>query len=442
MIEESIKTKISEILNDNSHDVEFDVALYTFNRNDRFLRSKLVDKSYDIEENKYIMALIESIETVYEPVRGHTIANPAIFMSFSIPVSDTYVNYERVKTQPNFKSVLSAINELREKYQGEIIPLGDVGYQLKYQSDFKVDFDGEDVKKIGFKIKPMDKHSEVIIEDVLTRSEENFSIFGQIIPYTPEKSYDFEIVFGTGNEIELVIDENGSNIFREEIVFSTNLEELNVKEFNGYIYYIGLGKDNNDGYNFKLIEDFEDENDIIPDNPDKYGAVPFGEDGDLSLTFGNLEPTSQRYDFGVEGISHMVFDYALDSRYSKDIYYANHYKVYLDGYRIQPFSKDNGYSGEADADQYINNNTVESLISDNILANAFTFYFKNSYILKKMFRKYNNGEVEQNDTWTMKIEYPTHNEEFDVVVKDLGANTTDGNNVIFSFQVERADKIL
>ena len=433
-LEDDIKKSLSEMLNDNTYGVEFDVNLYHYNKPSYFINKKFDTSSYKIEEIKYIITLIEEIEGSYEDVPHLDLMSPVVFMSFMIPVSNNETSYDRLKGQPNFKGFMSALEEIRRKNQARVINLGETGWWLKYDSGFRVEDESANVETFDFKIKPLDNVEETLIIDStqikLDKSENFLSIRTNTtnydFEYEKDKAYDFKLSKDGNNIVVTVTDDNGDT--QEKTIPNTDLpNSIKFNTFNGYYYYIGVSEET-EGYNSIHIEDFDtleneidSEWDIIKDNEDKRGAVAFGDKGDITITFSTPRPASQTYQFGIDGVYHQTFDYNLTMSYSKDVFLGNHYRYFIDGVEIFPISRNQGYTGEPDSDQKIEGRTTKTLITDNSIANTYSTYHKNIGKLNEMFRKYQSLDtLEMNEGWTLRAEYPTHVDEYDVVIKDLG----------------------
>ncbi len=423
------------MLNDNSYGVEFDVNLYHYNKPSYFVNKKFDTASYDVEEIKYVITLIEEIEGSYEDVPHLDLMSPVVFMSFMIPVSNQETSYDRLKGQPNFKSFMSALEEIRRNNQAKVVNLGETGWWLKYNSGFRVVDETADVEKLDFKIKPLDN---VVEENIIDSSQIKIDKLEDVIrvrrgtsnydfTYQKDKMYDFSLKKNGATIDVTVTDEAGDT--QEQTITNQHSFPNSIKfnTFNGYYFYIGISEDG-EAYNAIHIENFdtlenkvESEWNIVKDSATKHGAVAFGDKGDITITFSTPKPASQTYQFGIDGVYHQTFDYYLSMSYSKDVFLGNHYRYYIDGVEIFPISRNQGYTGEPDSDQKIEGRTTKTLITDNSIANTYSTYHKNIGKLNEMFRKYQSLDtLEMNEGWTLRAEYPTHVDEYEVVIKDLG----------------------
>ena len=427
-LQEAIRKKLSEVLNDNEKGVDFDVSLYNFDKPPNFYNKKLAESSYNVEKIKYIPTLIEEMAGELESTRGVNMTEPTLFVSFFVPTAQSAGNLGGVVAQDNTEDFGKAIDEVRMKYQGRPIHVGDTGWYIKKGAKATLKNDGATIDRMKVKFKA---YQDGVIfdggDDFKVEVSSGHIIAGDVL-------YDPDYKYGTAVEVELDIGDDAEG--------GDHFEFYN---FDGVIYYFGVDEDEtSDGFS-ALIEDFNAfNNEGVSDEWEttvehNWGATPLGEHGDITITFAFPNPTTNQFTFGDDAFQAQIFDVGYDLTYTKDLFLGNHYNYYIDGNQIYPFSRSEGYTGTPDIDQYIEGYTSKGYISDNILGKTYTVYQDIDKPLNDLFYNYIHNEPDQNKIWTLKIEYPTHNEEYQVMIKEIGVQGSDNSPSILTIQIELAD---
>jgi len=456
-----IRKVVSDMFADNEYGIKFDVGLFNARHDQDFIDKTADKKSYNVALQRYIPVVIEDIVGEYEEVPHETLVEAELVSSILLytdrEIAPSGQGIEDVLLQWNTEHVYRVLDDIRKKYQAQMIPIGDVGWQLFDDAPitFEQDPDDQDLEQFVFEASFADRCAQDLVtfenSDVKISQEENIIRIhaGGVSTgfyYDLNKLYQIQLL--DKNEV-IVFD--GDEEFEPSYPsgFSINdMRDFTIHPFCGLVHSVAGNFEYDEEMHFKqlLVEDFETLENVAdlgeaPDPytietvEDKHAVRKMGTRGRLAFTFTFPSPSTNQFTLGREGLRYQVFDWPLSlTVVGPNAYTGNDFRYYLDGYEIFPSQRDHVYSAEADVAQIINAKTAKALIRDNVLGDTFTLVHQNKKNVRDFYKHVMTVE-EQNKDFELKIEHPYFIEKRSVKVQEFGTSPTYNSTNAFSFEV-------
>jgi hypothetical protein len=122
--------------------------------------------------------------------------------------------------------------------------------------------------------------------------------------------------------------------------------------------------------------------------------------------------------------------------------FGNNFEYYLENNRVYPVDRNHTFGLDTKGKQGMNNNVMSFIGSESSLDWTQSFFYQPTPKLTSLVKKITTGDVEQNKTYTIKVQYPFWNKEYNVVIEGGGINTDINSITTFSLQFKLADDIL
>ena len=122
--------------------------------------------------------------------------------------------------------------------------------------------------------------------------------------------------------------------------------------------------------------------------------------------------------------------------------FGNNFEYYIDDTRVYPLDRNHTFSLEMQGRQGINQNLSKFVGSESSLDWEQTYIYQPNRLLTSLVKKITTGDVDQNTIYTIKIQYPFWNKEYNVIIEGGGINTDINSITTFTLKFKLADDIL
>lgn len=437
-----IRQFIDEQINKYS-DIYYGVSLYQEHLDKDYIKKEQNTKDYDITEWRYIPIMIESIEGEHVEIPNVEQAEFTVVSTFMIPTNDRYI--DNVIEQANTKNVLNDVDTMRNDLQGTKLPLGRVGYRLYDNSSISLipTTGNENIVEFELRFKHTGEDTTLFNSDGLTVSHTGDTISVSF----NSKTVNADLNVNGFNEIKIYLgDTSGAAIINDATPFTyadtTPIDISNgvITSNQNLIYDVVIKDDTLEENNYLILDNFDTlqneaetttKIDIVPSAD--YGAVPMGDEGNLTLSMSMLNPITNQFSYQNDEFFYQLFDMTFEITISKSIFTANDYKYYLDGVQIYPMSANASYSTVNPAHQKGNEKTSKTTIEENSMGRTFSLYGNNNAVYPKVAKNMFSKEKEQNDSFNLDVYYPTFKESYEVVITEGGNDLTYNSPDILTF---------
>jgi hypothetical protein len=486
---QAIRKLLDEQLNGNTSGIKFDVSLFNSD-----------EINYETSENgityKTIPAHIINIDGDFLNVPNTSTLSATIDVELDMFVGD--VDKLPVDEQYRWETVdyipaIEILNDFRAANLAKVVPLGDtylrmggedstVLFQTTTEYDyntiyFEVDIFNTDAETLLFAYADGDTQDEVML---LAKDDSNITltyfqdystqlpiqVFSISIPYTiglnklliarniatPNTVYftngtneqvaetDFtnlnfgDVIIGRttgfeGNIIELIMTESQiSSIDVTSIYASASTFFSNPTFRLGYV----------DRYTVKDLQG----NAFVTDKDKINNCILIGSEGQMSIGFNSIIPMTDIRWFD-EGKPRQMFSLAMDVVISKDMLFGNNFEYFLTvdskEEQIYPLDRQHSFAGETSGVQYINGTYGVNTIEENMKGLTLSFLYKPTKIINKLVKHLTSNTLYQNEEYTLKIKYPFHEEEYDLLIDKGGISTNMNEISVFTLELKQRD---
>ena len=472
-LQNNIKDVLENLLKDSTDDLDLRVSLYNAVLPSDFAFRQEGDNSYEVQLAKYINAVIGSVNGSWIEVPGVNIMNADVIMNVQVPTMEWHAEpgalpIEEVLTNDATEKVFKMFDTFRRKYSSIPIPVGDRVWQLLDESELYLTppISIDEVREIEFSARFIDgEYKEMVTagefliskeNGVLTISYDTNELF--TMNYDDDKYYKINITNDNG-ELGVTVNDGDTQFIQGSYVIDSS---ITIKEFGGYIEYLGINEQvSSDGsFSEVLIENFDTlENNVevseysfekgtviegtetLSWGPEyRYGANAFGKQGIMTFGITTPDPVTQQYTFGEQSCLYQQLEVILGVTYSEDIFAGNHYRYFIEGEEVSPFSMSHSFAPEPESNQMINANTSKTVNRTNTIGHSLTLYHGVDYKVNKIIRQALRNENEQNDEIVLTLQYPNFKEVYSLVNSQLGTSPVINSMATVSFDLQPRHK--
>jgi hypothetical protein len=475
--QQSLKTFIDTKLNVNTKNVLFDVKLYNDIDSNDFNVESVVENTYTTEFKRQVPTMITNIQGEYIPIPNLNATNNSVEIIFDLAVDDmTGQENESEFETVDYNNSLLAIDEFKKELLAKYHTLGTTNLMMG-GSDSSFDINQSvSIEKLVmyFDITPMSTDTEAIL-GVYEGIGSVYKNSTHII-YLADTGQSMQIPYAVDTNIKFVIYHDGGTIWRmkdntnsvatSSIVSTTTGSSITFGDTIGFTGLVNRVAINNIEVTSFDLDDLtnELENFIIDiniwDNKDlltNSGSVTFlsspinnsllwGSDGNVVFQVYPLavigEYTSEN------GVNYHSFSLQLEAMIGDNFIFGNNFEYYIKETseesftQVFPVDRSHTFALDTQGRQGINDNVMTFIGSESALDWTQSFFYQPTPKLTSLVKKITTGDVEQNKTYTIKVQYPFWNKEYNVVIEGGGINTDINSITTFSLQFKLADDIL
>lgn len=463
---EGLRDLFDGILNNNSYEIIFDVALYKTDEI-RYYKDEDDTDGYGVTRKQVVPVTIPTIIGDYINIPNISVTTNTIALEFDLFLGD-YQELE-YEIQDRYKSVdysntLMSIEQLRKELLAQYHPLGDK-YLRFGGSDSKAYFSlttSYNYNFIYFKGK-LEDGTENILNDgtlaFLSKDDNNI--------YLKDGSDTLSVQYSAGEVNEIIAYVSGGVWNLHNLTNNTsdtgtsgNLISLGRLDigydtgFTGQIDTLALDTTShttytkNGGYAIELYE-FDSKETFTNKGEGTISAINkiencilWGSSGNAVFGLETLYPVSDI--MYVQGMPYQTYRTEITALVSNDVLFGNNFEYYLvDGsneYQVYPLDRNHTYAGVTNSAHKLNKKFATTIIESNDKELTHTFFYNGSRDLTDLMRQVTKNDQEQNKTYNLRIQYPFYQDTYDVVI-DTGGMTPNINDLAtFSVTYKQKDE--
>ena len=462
--QEALEGLVQTTLEANSYNVDFNVDLY--NTDD----IKYYETDTSGQKRRFCPTMISDVIGEYINVPDTNSTSNTVAVQFDILVDTTDdlsdVNDTELE-KVDYTNTLNAIEEFKNKLLAKYHPLGTPYLFMGGEdSTFTGTTATNNAEFIYLKFIPYNTDVEELLapsigDNKVTKNSTHI-IFN-------DGTNTISVPYTVNEEIEITIYTSNSNT-RWNITNGTDTDGMissNIEDFA--IFTFGDGAGVNSGFeglvkrvviNNSTLTDVDDATNLnvdistwtSKDTLTNSGDTPlisssisnsilWSEDGNAIFGFGTLNPSSNIRT--VDGhYLYQAFELEMTVFISNDMLYGNNFEYYLDGLQIFPIDRSHTLGTEAGSGQYQNANYATSIVEESIREHTLSFYYIPSKKLNSLLKHVVTGDIPQNTTYELVVQYPFFQVTYDVILDSGGTNPNINTVSTFTVTFKRKDASL
>ena len=425
---------IQQELDKNTQGLRFEVSLNNLKSDSELQRFLQIPNTYAQEIKRYIPVVIEAFDGDFAELENMSAAEIFANMTLLIPTDEFDVNNQVV--EETFMLVSQALNEMSKRTRAKVFQLGDKCIILPKNNSSVIELDSIFGVNLEFEVE-------------FTHNEDNqlFEVFG-----------------------DKLISKIGSNVFFDNTPIITNYEinkRYNIKLFRedpSEDYFITVNDGNPVDLNYsntdltseiKLLSQFEKvysvvvtnhQDEIVYEENDltilsNEGGIPWGSEGTITLNFSLPRRLSNQMTLGE--YNYQEFEINSSGAYNDRAFVGQHIEYYLNGVRIFPVSRDEGYIGEPDNARFLGSNKGNrSVIEQTSIGKEYALYYVPEPKIVDLIQQITDEAPNANKLYNLKIVYPMFTREHTTVLSQGGLSIVNSTPLGISFALEIADEII
>ena len=461
--QQSLSNFISNELNDNVYDVEF--------RSDLFYSDDI--QYYYTDEtgakNRFVPTIIPEIPGEYLniPNSNSTTNNLGIQFDIFVGIQDESDLSQDEFEKVNYINTLNAIEEFKGKLLAKYFPLGVAGLYFGGEDsnasfNITTPFNAEYIN-ISFENKNLDDegiltlygNGNIIGENHLFKFNGDFvflidnirtmsipATIGEVTLTITNVGGTWSITDGTNTDtdvyaFDLIVD---SFKFGEDANLGVGLEAI-IKEVT-ISTTIDIETPEIYLYDFDSKSTFTNSGSSIIDTTNVINnCIIWSDDGNAIFGFGTLNPISDiRAIDG--GALYQTYELELNVFISNDVLFGNNFEYYLDGIQVFPIDRQHTLATQQDDAQFLLSNEVTSIAEESVRDHTMSFYYIPTKQLTSILKHIVSGDIAQNTTYTLLVQYPFFQVSYDVLLENGGTAPNINTLSTFTITFKKADSSL
>ncbi|NOQ50267.1 MAG: hypothetical protein GQ557_01205 [Mycoplasmataceae bacterium] len=465
--QQALKDFISTKLSENTKNVLFDVKLYNDIKNDDFGNTTNIDNTYKVETKRYVPTMITSINGEYIPIPNLNGTTNNVEIVFDLMTDDlTGLPEADEFTSVNYDNTLLAIDEFKSSLLAQYYPLGTTSLM----------FGGEDSNLVStsatvyspnfiyLKFKP----SNTSVEELLRGVNSDYTIVSKnathiifdvdgantiTIPYTVNITNEITITKSASNLWTISNGIDTDDTFTSSTV--NNYQNFTMGHTTGFFGKLERLVIDNDTTATTIddivnpiidLNSFDDKDSVtnlgvgtsITTTPNN--CILYGEDGNVVFQVYPLNVIGNYQD--ENGYNYHSFALQLEAFVGDNFLFGNNFEYYIDDEQVYPVDRNHTFALDTQGKQGINTNVLSFIGSESSLDWTQTFFYQPTELMNSLVKKITTGDIAQNTIYTIKVQYPFWNKEYDVIVEGGGMNTDINSITTFTLQFKLADDII
>lgn len=459
--QQALYNLINEKLNDNSYGVAFRTDLYNAGTNRYYTIDEIGQKS------RFVPVMISDVVGEYLNIPNANSTNNEVGISFDIFVDKkgNFIDKEETEFENvGYTDTLNAIEEFKNSLLAQYFPLGtpylfmggeDSDLSLTVGTTFGVSY-----IKIIFKPKNNDDENILNLNTQTYYTLEkddtyiNFNLDASrtiSVPYTVDEYNTIEIK-REGTDWTIT---NGEYSDSTPIIGSIpNETSITVGKTTGIECILqSLQVSSSSAHEQILIDTWNDKSEITNSGDSTIftseinNCILWSEDGNAIFGFGTLNPVSNIRTID-GGYYYQEFELESTVFISNDVLFGNNFEYFLkyeDESRfeqIYPVDRQHTLATELGSNQNINANKNEHIVEESSREHTLSFYYIPTKRLTNMLKHIVDPSIAQNTGYTLKVQYPFFNIEYDVVLENGGLEPNINTISTFSLTLKRKSTLV
>ena len=422
---------IQQELDKNTQGLRFEVSLNNLKTDSELQRFLQIPNTYAQEIKRYIPVVIEAFDGDFAELENMSAAEIFANMTLLIPTDEFDVNNQVV--EETFMLVSQALNEMSKRTRAKVFQLGDKCFILPKNNESVIDLYSIFGVNLEFEMEFTNKEDvdlfEVFGNKKISKVSSNVFFDNQTIisNYETEKRYKINLFREDPSENYFITVNDGEPI---NIQYSDTDLGNSIKLFGAFekIYSIVIKNHQN--------EVVYEENDFtILSNE---GGIPWGSEGTITLNFSLPRRLTNQMTLGE--YNYQEFEINTSGAYNDRAFVGQHIEYYLNGVRIFPVSRDEGYIGEPDQARFLGSNKGNrSVIEQTSIGKEYAIYYIPEPRVIKLMEQITSEQPNANELYTLKIVYPLFVKEYQTVISQGGLSIVNSTPIGVSFALEIAD---
>ena len=122
---------------------------------------------------------------------------------------------------------------------------------------------------------------------------------------------------------------------------------------------------------------------------------------------------------------------------TEDIIFGNNFEYYLDTVQIYPVDRQHTLGTDLGSAQKINDNYNKHLVEESSREHTMSFFYIPTKQLTNLLKHIVSGDTEQNEVYSLKVQYPFFNVTYSVIVENGGTSPNFNSMSTFSLTFKR-----
>ena len=422
---------IQQELDKNTQGLRFEVSLNNLKTDSELQRFLKIPNTYAQEIKRYIPVVIEAFDGDFAELENMSAAEIFANMTLLIPTDEFDVNNQVI--EETFLLVSQALNEMSKRTRAKVFQLGDKCFILPKNNESIIDLDSLFGVNLEFEIEFTNKEDidlfEVFGDKKISKVSSNVFFDNQTIisNYEIEKRYKIKLFREDPSEDYFITVNNGEPI---NIQYSDTDLGSSIKLFGDFekIYSVFITNHQNEVV-------FQETDFTILSNE---GGIPWGSEGTITLNFSLPRRLTNQMTLGE--YNYQEFEMNTSGAYNDRAFVGQHIQYYLNGVRIFPVSRDEGYIGEPDQARFLGSNKGNrSVIEQTSIGKEYAVYYIPEPRVIELMEQITSEEPNANELYTLKIVYPLFVKEYQTVISQGGLSIVNSTPIGVSFALEIAD---
>ncbi len=466
--QQGLRDLINTTLNANDNGIIFNTEIYN-SKEINYYKDYQDESGYGVTRKRLVPSMITQIIGNYINIPNISVTDNSISLEFDLCIDDyTSLRYEK---QDEYKSVdysntLLAIDNLRQELLAKYHPLGDKllrfgGIDSKASVDIDTSFD---VKTIYIDFIPKNNLEEDILgmlDGIATRYDIIYKD-EDYITFKTDTSLTAQIPYTVGERIKLIFYyDDSSNTWTGKNVDtgalygtggSSSAFDINKLIFGGetgfsgilYELYIDNEKheeiSDEDSYNI-ILADFDSKETFTNQGESTFGStneinncILWGSYGNAIFSFETLVPFGDILNKD-DGTRWQLFGLTINALVSNDILFGNNFEYHLTvpytnksglteyvEEQIYPVDRQLTYASNYETYQRINDKYGTGIVVENAKDLTKSFFYDGSYHIESLLRQIAKNDQEQNQEYTLRVQYPFFTQTYTVNVENGGTS--------------------
>lgn len=422
---------IQQELDKNTQGLRFEVSLNNLKTDSELQRFLQIPNTYAKEIKRYIPVVIEAFDGDFAELENMSAAEIFANMTLLVPTDDFDVNNQVI--DETFVLVSQALNEMSRRTRAKVFQLGDKSFILPKDNESTINLDGVFGVNLTFEIEFTSKQEgnlfKLFGDKFISKVGNNILFDNKIIinNYEINKRYLFRLLrFDPGENYFIQVNTNQI----VDLEYSNNNLGNEIKLIAQFEKIYSLFVSNHQNVKIFEVEDF-----TIVSNE---GGIPWGSEGTITLNFSLPRRVTNQMTLGE--YNYQEFEINTSSSYNDRAFVGQHIQYFLNGVRIFPISRDEGYIGEPDTARFLGSNKGNrTVIEQTAISKEYAVYYIPEPEVIDLLDQITSQEPNANEIYELKIVYPLFVKTHKTVLSQGGLSIVNSTPIGISFALEIAD---
>jgi hypothetical protein len=423
---------IQQELDKNTQGLRFEVSLNNLKTDSELQRFLQIPNTYANEIKNYIPVVIEAFDGDFAELENMSAAEIFANMTLLVPTDDFDVNNQVI--DETFVLVSKALNEMSRRTRAKVFQLGDKSFILPKNNESNISLAGLLGINLEFDIEFTNSEANdlfTILQNKKIRKTNKDIFFEQILlleDYEINKKYSFSVTREESTS-NYFISINGGTPVDLNLTQTDLGSQIKMQSQYEKIYSIVVKNHQNEVV-------FEETDFTILSNE---GGIPWGSEGTITLNFSLPRRVTNQMTLGE--YNYQEFEINTSGAYNDRAFVGQHIQYFLNGVRIFPVSRDEGYIGESDNARFLGSNKGNrSVIEQTSIGKEYAVYYIPDPKVIDLLEQITSQEPNANTIYDLKIIYPLLVRNHKTVLTQGGLSIVNSTPIGISFALEIADE--